>query len=285
MKECSTDNTKVSVSSLCTVCQSPCQTCQGTPDYCLSCQPGWLMHDYKCVKTCPDQYSAREDGRCILDGFFCPFGYDYKPSGDGCYLVKKICDGNDILNFDLTKCIPKPEVLVPFPLCILALVGAVAIYQIKKRHQDTRFYATMICFLSLLESIGLLFLVGLTSDYGIKPSYSLSSCALAFLLALNLFSALVYFRQLRPDIVFKYWEQEFRLPSFFIVSTGFFLNFKVYRMFYSRFRGMKEFNAVFQDQQTFYKFVIFSSTFYLLTGTVPIVVASCFGLWYIPFGY
>ena len=64
----------------------------------------------------------------------------------------------------------------------------------------------MICALSVLESIGLLFLVALTSDYGIAPSYSLSACALAFLLALNLFSALVYFKQIRPDIVFKYWE-------------------------------------------------------------------------------
>ena len=28
-----------------------------------------------------------------------------------------------------------------------------------------------------------------------------------------------------------------------------------------------------------------SSAFFLLTGTVPIVVASGFGIWYIPFGY
>mgnify|MGYP007086537432 CR=1 FL=1 len=31
--------------------------------------------------------------------------------------------------------------------------------------------------------------------------------------------------------------------------------------------------------------MIFGSAFYLITGTLPIVVASCFGIWYIPFGY
>jgi hypothetical protein len=95
----------------------------------------------------------------------------------------------------------------------------------------------------------------------------------------------VYFKQYKPDIVFKYWEQESQLTSFYIVCTGFFLNFRVYRMYYSRFQDRKDLNAVFQDQTTFYRSIILSSAFYLLTGTVPILVASCFGMWYIPFGY
>ena len=243
------------------------------------------MHDYKCVKTCPAQYERRDDGRCILTGFFCPFGYDYNMKGNACILKAQVCPGYDILNFDKTKCIPMPGILIPFPLCLIAIGCAIYIYLKKKKHPSTRFYPTMICVLSVLESIGLFFLVGLTSDYGIKPSYSLAACALLFLFGLNLFSAIIYFKQIKTDVVFKYWEQEFQLPSFFIVTTGFFLNFKVYRMFYSRFMDKKEYNAVFKEPGVFYKFVFFSSAFYVLTGTVPIVVASCFGLWYIKFGY
>lgn len=63
------------------------------------------------------------------------------------------------------------------------------------------------------------------------------------------------------------------------------MNFKYYRMFYSRYRDLKEHNAVFNDPSTFYRTVIFSSAFFVLTGTLPIIVASLFGIWYIPFGY
>jgi len=205
-----------------------------------------IMHDYVCVNECPDQYSM-VNGRCILGGFFCPFGYGYNTKGDGCILTAQICEGYDILNYDKTKCIPMPGILVPFPLVIIGLLGTIYITIQKKRHPHTRFFPTVICLLSVLESIGLFFLVGLTSDYGIRPSYSLSGCALLFLCGLNLFQSIIYFKQLKGDIVFKYWEQEFQLTSFYIVCTGFFLNFRVYRMYYSRFRERKDFNAVFHD--------------------------------------
>ena len=102
-----------------------------------------------------------------------------------------------------------PGMLVPFPLIFLAVVGAIVILASKRSYPSTRFYPSMICVLSVLESIGLFCLVALSSEYGIRPAYSLSGCALAFLLGLNLFAALVYFKQIKPDIVFKYWEQEF----------------------------------------------------------------------------
>lgn len=167
------------------------------------------MHDYACVETCPDQYEAREDGRCVLTGFFCRFGYEMNAAGDACFLMAQICEGYDILNYDKTKCIPMPGMLVPFPLIFLAVVGAIVILASKRSYPSTRFYPSMICVLSVLESIGLFCLVALSSEYGIRPAYSLSGCALAFLLGLNLFAALVYFKQIKPDIVFKYWEQEF----------------------------------------------------------------------------
>lgn len=221
----------------------------------------------------------------MLTGFFCRFGYDYNAAGNGCILKAQICEGYDILNYDKTKCIPMPGVLVPFPLLFIACICGLIIFVSKKKYPATRFYPSMICVLSVLESIGLFSLVALSSSYGIRPAFSLSFCALAFLLGLNMFAALVYFKQIKRDIVFKYWEQEFPLTSLAVVSTSFLLNFKVYRAFYSRFRDRKDLNAVFQDQSIFYRSVIFGSALYLLVGTLPIVVASCFGIWYIPFGY
>jgi len=178
-----------------------------------------------------------------------------------------------------------PGILIPFPLTFLACIGGLVILVAKMKHPNTRFYPSMICMLSVLESIGLFCLVALSSEYGIRPAYSLSGCALAFLFGINMFAALVYFKQIKRDIVFKYWEQEFPLTSLFIVCASFFFNFKVYRAFYTRFGDRKDLNAVFQDQSIFYRSVIFGSALYLLTGTLPIVVASCFGIWYIPFGY
>jgi len=86
VKECSDDSTRVEKSGQCVDCQFPCATCEGEPDYCLSCEEGLLMHDYACIEQCPDQYEAREDGRCVLTGFFCRFGYEMNAAGDACFL-------------------------------------------------------------------------------------------------------------------------------------------------------------------------------------------------------
>jgi len=178
-----------------------------------------------------------------------------------------------------------PGVLIPFPLLVLAAISAAYILVVKKKNPDTRFYACMICVLSVLESIGLFSLVALASDYGILPAYSLAGCALAFLFGLNIFGALFYFKSVKKDIVFKYWEQEFPLTSLMIVVSSFCLNFKLYRAFYCRFANRLSMNAAFQDAGSFHRSVIFGSAFYVIIGTVPIIIASLFGIWYIPFGY
>jgi hypothetical protein len=56
-------------------------------------------------------------------------------------------------------------------------------------------------------------------------------------------------------------------------------------MFYSRLRDQKNFNATFKDEIIFYRCIMFTSVFYLITGTLPILVASIFGLIYVRFGY
>ena len=160
------------------------------------------MYNYKCVAECPDKYSAR-DGRCVLTGFYCKFGYEMNANGDACFLKAQICEGNDILNYDKTKCIPQPGFMLPFPLIILAIIGTVLIANDKKKHPNARFYPSMISMLSILETIGLVSMVSLSSDYGIAPAYSLSAMALLFLGGLNIFATMIYLQQLKYDSAFK----------------------------------------------------------------------------------
>ena len=85
--------------------------------------------------------------------------------------------------------------------------------------------------------------------------------------------------------MFKYWEDEFYKTSNTVLILGLFVNFKIFRMFYSRLQDKKNFNAIFKDKIIFYRSIMFTSVFYLIVGTLPIIVASCFGLVYVRFGY
>ena len=104
-------------------------------------------------------------------------------------------------------------------------------------------------------------------------------------MGLNLLFGLVYYYQLKNDSAFKYWEQEYEKTTSLIVFLGVFGNFKFFRMFYSRYGNRKEFKAAFSDEILFYRAVMFTSTFYILTGVLPTIVAGIFGLVYMPLGY
>lgn len=175
--------------------------------------------------------------------------------------------------------------MLPFPLLILAVLGTVVIVKDKRDHSQARFYPNMITLLSILETIGIIGIVALSNDYGIYPSYSLSLCALLFLYGMNVFFAIVYQKTIKLDSAFKYWEQEFETTTMGIFCVGFLINFKVYRMFYSRFWDRKDFNAVFTDELIFYRTLVFTTCFFIVTGSVPIIIACIFGLSYISFGY
>jgi hypothetical protein len=77
------------------------------------------------------------------------------------------------------------------------MIGTIFIVRDKKRNKNSRFFANMIAMLSILETIGLLSLVGLSGDYGIHPSFWLSFFAMIFLYGTNLFFFLVYWTKLK----------------------------------------------------------------------------------------
>ena len=62
---------------------------------------------------------------------------------------------------------------------------------------------------------------------------------------------------------------------------GLVLNFKIFRLFYSRLHDSAKFNAIFEEDETFYRVTIFASLFSILFVSLPIVVASIFGFIYI----
>jgi|LakMenE18May11ns_1017448.scaffolds.fasta_scaffold9724100_1 hypothetical protein len=59
------------------------------------------------------------------------------------------------------------------------------------------------------------------------------------------------------------------------------MNFKFYRLLYSRLFGFEEFNAPFEVQDVFYTPFNISSLFNLITVILPVMVASGFGLIYV----
>ena len=148
-----------------------------------------------------------------------------------------------------------------------------------------RWIACMISMLSFFEMIGLACLAILSGNYGIGPASTLSSMALLFLIGLNLFCFLIYRFQLKNDSAFKYWEQEFNRSTQVITILGFVMNFKIHRMFYSRFWGKRDFEAVFSDEIVFYRSVIFSSSIYIITCILPTIISTIFVLIYVPYGY
>jgi hypothetical protein len=56
--------------------------------------------------------------QCVVKGLRCPFGHIVNPSGTGCILSAKVCDGDFQLNLSRDRCIPSPGNYIPFPLLI-----------------------------------------------------------------------------------------------------------------------------------------------------------------------
>lgn len=175
--------------------------------------------------------------------------------------------------------------MFPFPLVILAIIGTVFIVQDKRKNPQARFYPSMISMLSILETVGLISIYALSSDYGITPASNLSGMAMVFLIGLNLFSFIIYQQQLKNDSAFKYWEQEFSNSTIAIVGLGLLGNFKFQRMFYSRLGGKRDFEAVFTDEIIFYRALTFATCVYIITGMVPTIISGIFGIVYVRYGY
>jgi ABC-type sugar transport system permease subunit len=63
------------------------------------------------------------------------------------------------------------------------------------------------------------------------------------------------------------------------------LNFKFFRMLYGRFFGKDNFNAPFEDPDSFFKPFTFISVFSLISTMLPLLVGNIIGLVFIEYGY
>lgn len=62
-------------------------------------------------------------------------------------------------------------------------------------------------------------------------------------------------------------------------------NFKIFRLIYTRFFGFDNFNAPFDEPNTFFKPFTQVSIFSVLFTSIPVMVGCIVGLVYIDWGY
>ena len=193
----------------CVPCTNNCDTCQTTPDYCLTCKPGFYFHQNKCLANCPKigkyQYVPNRNGQCIIDGLICKFGYEVSPNGDACILLAAICEPPQTLNYDKTKCIPGSEDYVLFPVMWVALVAVLLVVLFRAKSKLTKFVPNMIIFLSPVEKISFVVFLIEAISFGIKPVVYLMAVAIVFSIAIDIFFLIVFTQQIKLDESFKYW--------------------------------------------------------------------------------
>jgi proprotein convertase subtilisin/kexin type 5 len=156
----------VSVQNVCYGCSSSCETCQFSPDYCLTCVQGTYFYRNSCKAKCPmiNDYQftpSKEDGvTCVIEGLRCPFGWKVDEWGTGCELVNQVCETNYELNWDKSACIPISTFWIPFPIVItMAVLCIVPIVSKIKFKKHTLIVPSFTIFVSFCESVCIVVLV------------------------------------------------------------------------------------------------------------------------------
>jgi hypothetical protein len=205
-------------------------------------------------------------------------------SGLACQLAAQVCSHGSVLNYSKTKCIPGSPTYVPFPLLILAAVGALVCYISSRRHKGSLFLTNTIAFWGLLETVGIFWLLVQADEMGVLPSIALTAIALMFLLGCNLFFIFMFCKQVLPDQTFKYWVSNYNKTTAVVLALTF-VNFKSSRIFYGNFGGLDMFNAPFNDPDQFYKPFSFMSIFNVITVVLPVLIADVVAYVHIDWGY
>ena len=161
----------------------------------MSCTSGKYLFDFQCLSECPEGYEVAKNQQCVVKGLRCPFGHVVNPSGSGCILAAKVCDGDFQLNASKDRCIPLPGKYIPYPLLIASGFLLVVIIGSKIISKKTQIVTNLIASLSFVETIGLLAQLVLSYQMGIFSTFGLSLLAAFFLHGTNLFFCLVFSKQ------------------------------------------------------------------------------------------
>lgn len=202
--DCDSDGVRlrqVAIDGECVPCTGNCETCQGSPDYCVSCKEGFFFYANECRTTCPFvdkyQYKPNDYGQCVIKDFRCPFGYDVVPEGNACVLKAVICEEPKTLNYDKTKCIPGSEEYILFPILFFSILLVIIVVFSKCKAKETKFVSSMIAFLVLAEKVALISLLWNAISFGIKPVVYLVVIGFVFEVGIDLFFLLVFTQQIK----------------------------------------------------------------------------------------
>lgn len=184
----------MSLGGKCVPCSQNCKTCVNKPDSCLSCSESKYLYDFSCLAECPSGYEDMQN-QCVVKGLRCPFGHIVNPTGSGCILSAKVCDGDFLLNLSKDRCIPLPGNYVPFPLLITSGFMLVIILGSWIITRKTQIVTNLIGTLSFIETIGILSQLVLSYQMGIFSTFGLTIVAAFFLYGTNLFFCMIFLKQ------------------------------------------------------------------------------------------
>jgi hypothetical protein len=108
----------------------------------------------------------------------------------------------------------------------------------------------MIVLVGFVEFFLYLALVGLSFLYSESLIMMVSGGALAINLISNITYLIIYKKSICKDQEFKYWKIRYKHTVRVIVLFSTIINFKVSRLFYSRFFGLDNFWAAFERKKT-----------------------------------
>ena len=117
----------------------------------------YFFHSNKCMLECPMinefQYEPNDEGKCIIPGLQCPFGYSLLDSGDGCELDLSVCLSPNKLNYDRNACVPGSEEFIYFPVLCFCLFLSIIVWISRCTEKNTKIVANLIVFWSFAEII------------------------------------------------------------------------------------------------------------------------------------
>lgn len=185
--------------NVCYGCSSSCETCQFTPDHCLTCTADTYFFQNSCVNPCPViddyQFEPNEDRVCVINTKICPFGRKLDKFTGECYLVNQICEENYELNAEKTACVPVSNFYIPFPMTIVMLllcIGPCTSKAMPRFRKQTLLVPSLTMVVGFFETVALLVMILQAQDFGINTTKYLALVALIFIFCSNMFFTLMY---------------------------------------------------------------------------------------------
>lgn len=109
--------------SVCAKCVDGCAECMYSRDHCTVCEPGFVFHQFKCMRECPTDFKV-EGLSCVPVKKKCKFGYVLNEESDECELIAAKCEPGYVLNEEMDKCIVEPGFQLPGVFLFIALCWA-----------------------------------------------------------------------------------------------------------------------------------------------------------------